>query len=733
MRASKPSVPAALAVRWAREHYGIDATASALPGEIDANFLLRSETGPAAVLKVAPASADRAELEAQVAVLRHLEGSPIAGLVPALCAAGDGRDLIEVEDDGGRELVLRVVSYLEGTPLARAELDRTGLEHALGRFLGQLDEALVSFDHPGAHRPLVWDLARLEELAGLVEYLRPELRVPVEAGLERFSRAVVPHLDELPRGVIHNDANDHNLLVAAGDDGVARLTGLIDFGDMVHTILVAEPAIACAYAMLDRDDPDAVAAAVVSGYDEVRPLTEVERRLLPDLVVGRLCASLLLAAEGRMRAPDDAYLTISERPVAALLERLVSSTGPRSVAIGAERVPERSRDEILSIRRAHLGRNLSVAYRQPLKIVRGEGPYLFDADGRRFLDLVNNVAHVGHCHPRVVEAGQRQMARLNTNSRYLHDGLAEYVIRLTARFPEPLSVCFLVCSGSEAVELALRLARTHTGSASDLLVLDSCLPRQHPDPGRSADLAVQVPTVLAARALAPHVHQVLPLPGSLPRSSHRADSGDSGETGALLCRARRPSHGWTRSQPRETQCRPPSSPSRCLGCGGQIVPPRRLPVALRTKQVRAAGGCLHRRRGAGRFRPGSALTSGASRLGGVVPDIVTLGKPIGNGHPLGAVVTTPEIAASFDTGMEYFNTFGGNPVSCAVGRGGPRRDSRTRELQERAATQLAPAASGNGLQRLARGRHNRDRRRPRAPGSSSAWSWSAIARPPRTR
>src|SRR5262249_31811245 len=119
----------------------------------------------------------------------------------------------------------------------------------------------------------------------------------------------------------------------------------------------------------------------------------------------------------------------------------------------------------------HLGRMLSLSYREPLEIVRGEGQFLYDESGRAYLDMVNNVCHVGHCHPRVVAAGQEQMARLNTNTRYLHDTVVRYAQRLAATFPEPLRVCFLVNSGSEANDLALRLARAHTGGA-DVLVVD---------------------------------------------------------------------------------------------------------------------------------------------------------------------------------------------------------------------------------------------------------------------
>ena len=162
--------------------------------------------------------------------------------------------------------------------------------------------------------------------------------------------------------------------------------------------------------------------------------------------------------------------------------------------------PGRSSEEILELRRLHLGGSLSVAYDEPLKIVGGLGAYLFDQDGRAYLDCVNNVCHVGHCHPDVVAAAARQMARLNTNTRYLHDHIVEYAERLCAKFPDPLSVCFFVCSGSEANDLALRMARTYT-NARGVIVLDGAYPRYDAIDGRA--LALQVRRAGRLRAAIP--------------------------------------------------------------------------------------------------------------------------------------------------------------------------------------------------------------------------------------
>jgi len=328
-----------------------------------------------------------------------------------------------------------------------------------------------------------------------------------------------------------------------------------------------------------------------------------------------------------------------------------------NLVVGAPLTPapveDLSVERILAARRRHLGPNLSIAYRRPLTIVRGFLQRLYDADGRAYLDAVNNVAHVGHAHPQVVRAGQRQMAVLNTNTRYLHDDLVRYAERLCATLPEPLRVCYFVCSGSEANELALRLARTATGRR-DVIVLDAAY---H---GNTTGLVEVSPYKFAGPGGAgapPYVHTV-PTP-DVYRGVFRRDDPQAGEKYAHAVAA-----ALAGAQGRGTPVAAFLAESM-LGCGGQIVlPPGYLEAAYRA--VRAAGGvCIADEVQTGFGRAGAHFW--AFETQSVVPDIVTMGKPIGNGHPLGAVVTTPPIAAAFDNGLEYFNTFGGNPVSCAIG------------------------------------------------------------------
>jgi 4-aminobutyrate aminotransferase-like enzyme len=315
--------------------------------------------------------------------------------------------------------------------------------------------------------------------------------------------------------------------------------------------------------------------------------------------------------------------------------------------------PEPSNAETLAARHRHLGKNLSVAYREPVKIVRGWMQYLFDEDGRRYLDAYNNVPHVGHCHPRVVEAACRQMATLNTNTRYLHDLINQYAAALLATLPESLSVCFFVNSGSEANELALRLARAHTGRR-DMIALEAAYhghtntmidisPYKHDGPGGTG---------------APHWVHTAPIP-DVYRGPYRRDDPQAG-----VKYARRVIEIIEELRERGDGLAGFIAES-CPSVGGQIFVPEGYLAEVYAAVRRGGGVCIADEIQTGYGRIGTHFYAFESQ--GVAPDIVALGKPIGNGHPIGAVITTPKIAASFDNGMEFFSTFGGSPVSCAAG------------------------------------------------------------------
>jgi 4-aminobutyrate aminotransferase-like enzyme/Ser/Thr protein kinase RdoA (MazF antagonist) len=887
------------AARLAKDLYGLQATARPLPGERDQNFKLITGADQAYILKIANAAEARAILDLQNRAIAHLAAKDGGILTPQLYPDLNGETIALVCDADEVTYPVRLLSYLPGKPLARVKPHSPDLMRDLGAFMGRVSRALADFSHPAARRDLKWDLQHAAKTINAYKsYLTGAGRRDlVEGFLARFEVGVAPILPALRMGVIHGDGNDYNILVQASGLNL-KVSGLIDFGDMGHSYLVAEVAIAAAYAMLDKADPLSTAAHVLRGYHQTFPLTESELETLYSLICIRLCMSVCISAHQQQREPQNTYLSISEQPAWRLLKRLAGihsdfahyvfreacnlppcpqttrlaqwlrarqtafaspvqpdvkravrhifdlSVGSPEVAgplahldtptftkrlfrqiedaraelgvgrynearpiysgdlfkVETDELPERRtihlgidlfqeagspvfapldglvhsfgnntafhdygptiilqhtveaedltfftlyghlsqeslhglaagktvrkgqqiarlghypangdwpphlhfqiitdmlayegqfpgvaapgrravwlslspdpnlilgipEDElgesgldnakILAIRERHIGKSLSISYKKPLKIVRGYRQYLYDDQGRAYLDAVNNVPHVGHSHPRVVKAAQEQMAVLNTNTRYLHDYLARYAERLTAAFPDPLKVCFFVCSGSEANELALRLARTHTGQ-KDILVLDGAY---HGNTSALVELSPYKFDGPGGSGAPPHVHKV-----TMPDGYRGPHKGFGPETGRAYAAYVRAAIEHVARQGRGVAAFIAES---VLGCGGQVVLPQDYFKAA-FAHVRQAGGlCIADEVQVGFGRVGSHFWAFETQQ--AAPDIVTLGKPIGNGHPLAAVITTPEIAASFNNGMEYFNTFGGNPVSCAIG------------------------------------------------------------------
>ncbi len=693
------------AVELARERYGLTVRARQLPSYADLNFRLEDAAGREMVLKIANAEEESGILEMQHRALELLGREHDPQAFPRVLPTVAGEEIISVgcvaENGGDSRHFVHLLTYLSGVFMADVTSHTPELLANLGTFLGTLDRTLTGFTHPAMGRHTSWDLRHAAKIirANAADVGAPEKRALVEHFLAQVDAHLPPLELQLRRSVIHNDANDYNVLVGHTSSGRQKVTGLIDFGDMVQTYTVCELAIALSYAMMGKSDPLAAAAEVIAGYHAAHPLTDPELVALFDLICARLAVSVSMVARDRKARPENAYLAVSEAPAWALLEKLVwvsrgqaydtfrkacRMTSPSPSAVDITPSAELSREEILDKRRRHVAGSLSLSYRRPLKIVRGFMQYLYDEEGRAYLDCVNNVCHVGHCHPRVVKAGQDQMAVLNTNTRYLHDNLARYAERLAATLPEPLSVCFFVNSGSEANDLALRLARAHTG-ASDVIVVEGAY---HGNLTSIIELSPYKFDGPGGEGVAEHVHEVaMPDPY---RGRYKASDPKAGQRYARHVARAIAAAGKEDRRVAAFFC------ESMLGCGGQIMlPDGYLEAAFR--HVREAGGVV----------VADEVQVGFGRAGthfwgfetqGVVPDVVTLGKPIGNGHPMAAVVTTPEIAASFDNGMEYFNTFGGNPVSCAIGLAvlDAITDDRLQENALRAGTHLLA-----GLERLA--------------------------------
>jgi len=364
-----PGLDENAAMRLARDLYGVRATATPLPSERDQNYLLETGAGERFVLKIANALEDRALLEAQNQAMAHLAdrhvpcprvvptkagdaiaetGAP-AGLgllqspstlaeewsipdaerhVATLLASGDAHSAdFATPVPAGKTHLVRLVTYVPGIPLAEQRWHSPELLYSLGERLGQMDRAFVGFDHPAAHRHFHWDLANALQVVREYGYLIADAgqRALIQGFAADFERDVAPTLPGLPQGVIHNDANDYNVIVGGGDDQYTRnqhVAGIVDFGDMVYSYTVCDLAVAIAYAILDKPDPLAAAVLLVEGYHAQRPLADPEIAALWGFVCMRLCASACIAAYQRQQRPDDPYLTISQQPIRNTLPKL---------------------------------------------------------------------------------------------------------------------------------------------------------------------------------------------------------------------------------------------------------------------------------------------------------------------------------------------------------------------------------------------------------------------------
>lgn len=308
--------------------------------------------------------------------------------------------------------------------------------------------------------------------------------------------------------------------------------------------------------------------------------------------------------------------------------------------------------EILDRRARHLPRNLSILYPQdPIHVVRAQGQFLYDDAGIEYLDCMNNVPQVGHSHPRLAEVASRQLRAVNTNTRFLYEPLVDFADRLSELTPESLDVCYFVNSGSEANELALRLAHSYTHRRGVVALSGA----YHGTTTSLTDISAYKFDGPGGNGRPPHV-QIAPAPDPY-RGPYRGLSSFAEyarEVNAAMVR------GVDAGHPAAVLMAEPM-----LGTGGQIIPPPGyLPAAYQAARDHGALVVADEIQ-VGLGRVGTDFW--ACRALGATPDILTVGKPIGNGYPLGAVVTTREIAAAFDNGMEYFNTFGGSPLSCSIG------------------------------------------------------------------
>ncbi|MFC2088302.1 aminotransferase class III-fold pyridoxal phosphate-dependent enzyme [Calditrichota bacterium] len=646
---------------FAEKLYGIKASVKPMVSDIGQNFRLTHKSGNEYVFKIANPAERKEMLEAQNQAMEFVTKNCANIRCPQIIKTISGDQITTVASVKRNTYLARMLDYIPGKFLADVQLQTPQLLYKFGSVLGAMDKALSDFYHPAANRYWHWDLKNASDLIHYTDFItdRNNRRL-VEYFLLQFDTEVLPQLKGFRESVIHNDPNDHNILVNQSAKGEYKISGIIDFGDMVYSYIICELAIACAYMMIGKENPVEAVLPVIKGYHNQNPLTDNELYVLYYLSCARLLSSVTIAAYQKQIQKNNDYLSISEQPAAITLNRLIAINPIKALQLFRETCgltgkisTGMSAEDIFQKRSRLIGKSLTTSFKKPLKITRAAMQYLFDETGKTYLDCVNNVSHVGHCHPHVVRSAQKQMAILNTNTRYLYDSIVEYASRLTNLFPNPLNVCYFVNSGSEANELAVRLAQTYTNK-NDFIVIDNAY---HGNTLSVVDLSPYKFDGPGGKGSKPNIHKVnMP---DLFHGPYKANDRDAGKKYAKYVEIAIEQMIKNDKHPAGFFC------ESLLGCGGQIVLPQNY-LTESFRLVRNAGGlCIADEVQVGFGRMGSSFWGFETQ--NVIPDIVTLGKPIGNGHPLGAVITTREIADAFDNGMEYFNTFGGNPVSCAVG------------------------------------------------------------------
>jgi 4-aminobutyrate aminotransferase-like enzyme/Ser/Thr protein kinase RdoA (MazF antagonist) len=641
-------------LEFARDLYGLDGTISPLGSERDQNFRIDTPNGDQFVIKIANSAVDPSILMMQVEALAHIVKVDPELPVPRVLYSRNESALELIQANDGRSHYVHVLTYMPGSYPPDGSTSRA-LFRPLGACLARLVLALRGFYHPAANYELLWDLKQAAALRGYLRHVPdPGHRQLAEYFLDRFERVVLPEIPRLRSQIIHNDFAPNNLVVAEDDPG--EIVGIIDFGDMIHTPLIMDLATPIAQTTLGQDDPLEIAVEIISAFHEILPLEPLELSLMYDLIATRLTMLNLIAAWRVNLYPDNreyiagyadsvweklaAWRTLDPTEVTRRYFRACGFWESEDL-VPSTRVSKETRSVQLERRARLLGPCAYLFYENPLHIVRGEGVWLYDDEGDRYLDVYNNVPQVGHCHPHVVKAISHQTRMLNTSTRYLHGLILELAERITGRLPEPLSVCMFVCTGTEANELAWRMAKLVSGNDGALITGYSYHGNSDAIIGFSSE---EVPR----EKLPTHVAAIYaPLSNTTFREP---DSGLHEAIKTLGERDHRPAmlildSGFTSD--------------------GIYTPPSGYLRTLYSETRRAGGLCVSDEVQAGYGRLGRHFWG--FEFDDVVPDIVTMGKPMGNGHPLAAVVTRPEISEALAAETGYFNTFGGNPVSCAAG------------------------------------------------------------------
>ncbi|WP_349663378.1 aminotransferase class III-fold pyridoxal phosphate-dependent enzyme [Cellulophaga lytica] len=879
------SITATIAQRIAKERFHIDGSITSLPGEIDLNFKIQANDNQNYILKISRADENEQYLDFQQKLLLHLENTCPNLSIPRVIKDIDQNIVSHYRTEDGSIRKIRLLSFIDGRIWNEVNPQTDNLRYLLGKQCGKLTTALLNFNHPFAHRFFEWDINQSLWTTKYNYLFKADERKIIEYFQDEFSTSI-KYYNTLRKSIVHNDANDNNIIVS--EDVVHPIVkSIIDYGDTIHTQIINDVAIACAYGAMGQEHTLEAILPIVKGYHSEFPLMDNELQHLYIAIAMRLVISVTKSAINKEKEPSNSYLQISEKQAWQVLKKWISidsefayfsfrkqcellahpnqkkfkewskssglslsdlfansakfnikpidlgvgskllghykdatnsdtihfkiaellNANPNTIFMGGyleprissentslrnnnhtfneERtihlgtdfwLPEKTeictildavvissmeshsqgvivlehnvhdlkfytlysnlsypeisgfclgdslkkghllstgkytkannfgfsklhfqillsppsnlpnftaksslgqleiwgsisqnplqifpeihlknshpnRDELLRFRNKHLGKSLSLQYQEPLKIVQGYDIYLIDEYGRKYMDTVNNVAHVGHEHQKVVKAATDQIAVLNTNSRYLHENINNLAYELLRTLPPSLNVLHFVNSGSEANELAIRMVKAVTGE-KDIIASEI---GYHGNSNMCIDISSYKFDGKGGSG-APEYTHIFPLPDTFRGKYRDTDAPKKYALEVLKCidtiKKCGRNVGALIVEP-------------IISCGGQIELPKGF-LKQAYKYIKKEGGlCISDEVQVGCGRLGK--TFWGFELHDVTPDIVTIGKPLGNGHPLAAVACTQEVAEKFANGMEYFNTFGGNPVSCAIG------------------------------------------------------------------
>ena len=558
---------------------------------------------------------------------------------------------IRIIQINGTSKIYRLLSYLKGKFLG--EINQTKeIIASFGKSLAKLNKRLLDWnDIHIKSRQLEWDMQHYVISKNyLNEISSTKVRKIIHYFMNQYEENVVPFFLDLRKSTIHNDANNWNILFTGND-----VSGVIDFGDISYSHLINELAISISYTCFNKENPLEWAIAFLESYNHIFPLEKKEIEVLYYSIAMRLCISISNSNHYQKLNPDNKYISISQKPAIELLWKWieinpVEAENKFKGAVGMKVEKIKSLKEMVKGRKTYVGSNLTLSYDKPIFMKKAAFQYMYDSFGKTYLDAYNNIPHVGHSHPLVIEASLKQSSVLNTNTRYLYESLEEYSEKLTSLFPKKLCKVFFVNSGSEASDLAIRMARYHSKNEAVVVIENG----YHGHTQTGINISDYKFNSKKGTGQKDYILK-LKIPDTF-KGKYKVDDEDPGlkyaNDAIKQLNNYKGSVAAFISEP-------------ILSCAGQVPLANNYLKNLYPKIKEKGGVCISDEVQTGFGRLGKNFWGYESQE--IVPDIIVLGKPMGNGHPIGAVITTPEIAKSFSKGVEFFSSFGGNPVSCKIG------------------------------------------------------------------